>query len=297
MSGLFEDLEGKFIFRRAFRAGSVNASDVAEAFGLTSRTAERHFKDFWETPIAQLNPVLRRGGRSIMPIPHAVAPSFASEEDLVDALGGLRCENGRGLFFALTGLREDEISVTRSAWLNNMPATSGALTVVCDALRQKKPIQIKYVGLNRHDSAATGIQQIVPLSLQVIGDQLSLYALRLAKYDAKAKAWTIEEGVCTRTFVLPRVLSATFSLDQTGGKLKKAINLPHKEERMVRQEVRFNPSLTADQKKVLANELRVDNDSVTLPDSRMFQFLRLYSDQKIGADSVWPPLIKSDPNL
>jgi len=293
MKGIFSGIEDMFAFRRVFRFGRLSTKDLQEAFSISPKTAERRLDQSLNPTDPMLKGLLRKEGRMVVLAPNAMPPSFAGEKDLSEALMGLRGSGLRPLFFATTGLREAELKISRSEWLNNLPKADGIFSLILSALRNRNALEVSYVGLNRGESGETGTQRIVPLSVQVIGDQMSLYALRQEKYDPRSKKWIKENGECLRTFVFSRFLSAQLVRDKTGKPLAAHKNqLPFPEELVMRQPLLFNNSLTEDQKTVLAHELRFENGDVSLPESRMFQFLRLYADQPLAENGVWPPLRK-----
>lgn len=277
-----------FVFRRAFRRGRVRARDLESAFGCSLTTAERRIREALDTPSVDLQGLLIRDGRSwiiLAPGAEQRVPAIAGEEDLLHHLG---LQHDDQLLFRSTGLKAEELHLSRSPWLSNMPPQSGVLTTLIRALQAdgRMGLEIAYVGLRRGDSINTGRQRVVPLSLQTIGEQFSVYVLQYAKYNAREKTWERSVGK-PRTLVLSRIVEAV----EDRSFQPRQHRLPYHFETTVTTTFRLNPALTDDQQRVLRHELNVQADgTVTLPESKMFQFQRLYSDFPASPDAVWPPL-------
>lgn len=284
---IWRKIETDFVFKRAFRFGECRSKDLMEAFSCNYRTADRRIEDAIEFSHGDRKGALMREGYRVLPAPSAPIPACAGELSLLDSLITQRDDT---LFFCLSGLRESEIRAQRSQLVQSSPMGSGSLLAIAAAIASDplhpRCLRLRYVPMNRGATAADGLMRAIPLSLQVIGDQVSLYCMRLEKYDPSSREWVYDPQ--PRTLILSRILEAV--PDRPPKKFRYS-SLPNSFERVEKVDVTLNPELTPDQKSSMAHELNVRDGRVSLPASASFHFLRAFANRPASSGAVWPPLL------
>lgn len=320
--------EQQFCFRRAFRYGELTIQDMVDAFSMTTRSASRRFEEVVplkgsknERSLSNLKlpikcpktnqPYLIRAGthekgKKIIPNPSLnEPPACASEADFfrkvniynlsknpytTNDFSSIAIEEEMShLFFIMTGLRPQEINLEFHSLINNFPHKSGALNYLMRAITnehdKKKHVDIEYVSLNKND---TGKRiRIIPLSIQLIGEQISVYACKISFVENNQ--WVPCREM--RTYVLSRIIDCSSPCRVNHRDLVR-LKLPSNHEQTVKQYLYANEEYTPIQKKVIASELNLRQGFVTLPQSKLFQFLRAYSDKH--AVGIWPPLVQTN---
>lgn len=281
------ELEIDFVFKRAWRFGSVQAKDLRQAFSMTARTAERRIEDALAYPFEDRKGSIFREKHKIYPSPNVNPPACVALGHLFEHIQNIRDEF---LFFALTGLKMEELEIQHARFCNNHPKNPGILEPIFRALIEfPKAVQMSYISMTAACTQKDGTCRVIPLSTQVIGEQLYLYALRYEKFDPQEQSWV--QCYDLRSFALTRIVSSCI-LNKYPKQLQ-SIALPSRFEHYINQKVQLNAALTKDQKQVLEHELNIKNDSVKLTSQSLYSFLRLYTDQPIGPNVIWPPLKKT----
>lgn len=301
-SKLLNILELNFCFRRAWRFGILEANDLCLAFGLNERTARRRINEalnvesairsgiFIKSSDSYGEPYLIRKGHFIRPNKKAEWPECASEKDLLDKIGLYResksvNDEQEFLFYALTGLHPSEINIRRYESINNEPGDTGDFLEVIRAIQNKPSlIRANYTSLNHGDNGKS--ISFVPLSIQIIGEQINIYAYKMPDGNKKDVR---KENEKIRIYVLSRLSNcsrASFSEKKSQEIIQ---NLPVAWEGVYKQQVYLNSDYTENQKRVISSELNIKNNNIELPKSRMFQFLRQYAN--IPSNGIWPPLV------
>lgn len=305
--------ERAFIFRRCWRSRdgyNFRKQDLVDAFGMSLKTARRRIQEVLDTStgetICGLPTVNSQGQPFLIPKGKGIianrsrlnkqnplsGPPCASEEDFAEALWSSRDPN---LFFCLTGLKTDELKINRYDWLNPLPSTPDTLIEILKAL-QNQPTLMEgiYTSLSENDTGRAW--KFIPLSLQIVGEQISLYVYRLgtlsreeyARTDKKRK-WEKAEG--ERTLVLNRLQHCKKAIPGIKPKELRGLiaRLPLSREIIKGHPVKVNPRFTPEQEIMIRDELNIRNGHVHLPHSMLFQFLRIYADQP--ANGIWPALL------
>lgn len=309
--------EKMFFLRRAYFLGGAKRCDFIQAFEANPRTASRRLIDALAMTFVgedgNLLPLLEKSGHG--------AVRLAPEAHRAPIVGRLNEHLSRviasgiqdPLFFCMTGVRTEEINLHREPWINPLPVKPHILGhLVRELVHSPGLLDLSYVSLSPGTQANRMI--VIPLSMQSIGDQISLYAYCLWKAKAKAEEDLLpapqkprltrgkEHPVC---LVLSRIVeSRPVSLEMRRAfRVSKYLHsLPPAREDTTTYPVRWNPDLTPGQREVLKRELYVKASRETLGHptlthlkSRAFQFQRLFCDQE--PRGVWPPLFLVDPNL
>ena len=304
--------EKMFFLRRAYFLGEAKRGDFIQAFEANPRTASRRLLDAVAMTFVgadgKLRPLMEKSGHGalrLVPEAHQAPLVGRLNEHLSRVIAsGIQDP----LFFCMTGVRTEEINLHRTPWINPLPAKSHILShVVRELTHPPGLLDLSYVSLSQGTQANRMV--VIPLSMQSIGDQISLYAYCLWK--AKAKE---EEPVETQKPRLLKgqehpvclVLSRIVESRPVSLKMRRAFRvskylhaLPHSQEDTTTYPVQWNPNLTPSQREVLARELYVtpsrdgmDHPTLTHLKSRAFQFQRLFCDQE--SRGVWPPLFLVD---
>lgn len=291
-----EQTQYEFILRRAWRRGEVRLKEIQSLFGLSKSTAIRRLRLLldprkhalegrqmgWKFQGPEGQPYLIKQGQAFIPNPDAPEPACGSTEDLQKYLFLV---HDPGLFYTMTGLHPEEIALNHYPWINVFPENTQVFKDICQSLMKLPnkerpcPLEITYVSLQQGEHGKRSV--IIPLSLQLVNSQVSVYAWRVCREEfGELKPCKGEP----RTFVLSRILNCR------PHPIKRSYlsALPHQEERPTTYQVELNPLLTSEQRSILKHELNVPNLEVRLPSAIAFQFFRLYADE--AAKGVWPPI-------
>lgn len=307
--------EKMFFLRRAYFLGEAKRGDFIQAFEANPRTASRRLLDAlamtFVGPDGKLLPLMKKAGHGAL----CLAPE-AHQSPIVGRLNEhLSQVIASGiqdpLFFCMTGLRTEEINLHREPWVNPLPAKPHILGhLVRELSHPPGLLDLSYVSLSQGTQASRMI--VIPLSMQSIGDQISLYAYCLWKGKAKEEdpflAAQTPRPIKGQEHPVCLVLSRIVDSKPASPKMRKAFRvskylhaLPPSREDTTTYPVRWNPELTPSQREVLERELYVtpsrdvlDPPTLTHLKSRAFQFQRLFCDQE--ARGVWPPLFLVDPH-
>lgn len=305
-------LEKLFFLRRAYFLGQARRMDFIEAFEANPKTATRRLNDAMgihyldESGVPQ--PYLRRVQNGVVEFrPEAEqAPSMKGMDSYLSQIIASGIMDP--LFFCLTGVRMEELNLTRPPWINPLPYRPHTLARILKEINRRPGLlDLSYVSLSRGRGATRML--VIPLSLQAIGDQTSLYAHCLWKAPEETLPQDIETAQLSPqkgkersiNLVLSRVLRVEAASKRTRQKFRikhYANNMPPLDEQTETYRVAWNPDLTLAQREVMQRELRVGSfkdsasgewiDQLTHPRSRSFQFQRMFCD--LPPQGVWPPL-------
>ena len=254
----------EFIVKRAFRRGLVTRRDVVRALGVSTATATRLIALALERRAEMLD----REGHALKPRPLATPPDYASEDALLHELDTGRHDPAR------TGLFDSELPVVYVSWTNSMPPKPGILSLITQAIREKRVIRVVYIGLRADEELRE--RRILPLALERMNDQWRVIAQDVER-----------DGAPIRVFVLSRILDAQ---PDRGSKPRGFVHQGHTDS-MTELNVTLNPKFTPRQKEVLARELRVENGKVRVATRSVHEFARRFADTPPNAEAVWPPIV------
>lgn len=306
--------EKMFFLRRAYFLGEAKRGDFIQAFEANPRTASRRLLDAMAMTFVgaegKLHPMLEKSGHGALrlaPEAHRAPLVSRLNEHLSNVIAsGIEDP----LFFCMTGLRTEELNLHRAPWVNPLPAKPHILGhVVRELTHPPGLLDLSYVSLSQGTQANRML--VIPLSMQSIGDQISLYGHCLWKVKTKEEEPVAmqkprlikgqEHPVC---LVLSRIVESrpvSFEMRRAFRVSKYLHALPNSQEDTTTYPVNWNPDLTPSQREVLERELYVtpsrdgmDYPTLTHLKSRAFQFQRLFCDQQ--PRGVWPPLFLVDPH-
>lgn len=261
LTNIYPDCPLHFLAKRAFRFGAVTRADLMAAYGLSPASASRVFK-FGQ---AHYLTVLRRQGHALTPIPNVAPPQEAGEMDLIEHLDSHKTA------FAETGLKDSELHVSYPRWLQPFPSKPGFLLRLTRAIASETPVELKYCGLRRGETARW--RQVLPLGLEQMGEQWRLLARDLEQPEYPL-----------RVFVLARVMD----MSPTIPKLPRACPKYPPVDLVERYRVTLNPALTPDQREAISHELGLARDAMRLPSRSLFEFSRRFVDTGTSASGIWP---------
>jgi len=252
-----------FILRRAFWVGKVKRSELAYAFNISDNQASLDLKHAvfgrWATYIRREG---LAGHSGVVPIYGVQAPAEASASKMLSMFE-------RKAEYIETGLTPDEFKLL----VCQGPiyrANDDILEILMRACINKIPIEILYVGLRKGESGKW--RQLIPNGMEFTGRQWRLIAQDL------------NDGQKQKTYVLPRILSARNAVI----KLKKMVpmNISVKEDKYA---VTLNAEMTKDQLTAINNEIGVADNALLISDRNIYEFRKLYCDDRTGLDQiVWP---------
>lgn len=285
MSGFsWVELERKFVHRRAWRYGELRKKDVMEAFSLSEKTATKRISEALTDFNPQGEPYIIKNKWAVLPNTKVEPPFCAGEEDFISLNGTY---NDKTLFFSLTGLRQDEIFLSVSEWVNPLSPTKNALLDFIKALSHPETPTIfesHYTSLSHNDIGRQ--MMFVPLSMLIIGGQVSLYVFCLEQKKG-VEAW--ERVFAPRNLVLSRIKKHQIVKSQKIKSSELRFVMPSAREKMLSRNIFLNENLTKEQISVVRHELMLgDSNTITKPASQLFQFLRMFSN--LPANGVWPPI-------
>ncbi|WLQ14268.1 hypothetical protein O5O45_31615 [Hahella aquimaris] len=264
------DNPAKFILRRAIWWGRVTRKDIVNACKLSPPTANRVME--YALSRAEWKSVLVRKPKHIEIALRAPIPRDAS------ALTMLKLLEIDPYNFALIGLRvPDELQIIEVILRNPVQVTSNTAHEIIRATIQKRPLDIRYVGLRIGESGRW--RTIVPVAFEVFRGQWRIRAHDLEDLSFKVK-----------TFVVARILEAAFSEREK----PKSLLLETGHSATPRYLVKLDPRLTPDQCTALRQELGLNSGGeIQLSEDALFDFQRSYMDKANNQPDhiIWPPVV------
>lgn len=256
-----------FILRRAFWFGRVKRSEVMDVFKISDNQASLDLK---RAVFERWKPYIRRDGLTghsgVVPIYGVQAPAEASASKMLSLFERHAEYNETGLSQSEFNLLVCKAPVYR--------ANDSLLEVVMQACIHSLPIEILYVGLRKDEEARW--RQVLPNGMEFTGRQWRLIAQDIS--DEKQK-----------TYVLPRILSArTISITSKIKKINR-IGIGEAEELYT---VTLNSEMTKDQVSAISNELGVDGSYLKINSRNVYEFRKLYCDDRSGLEHIVWPVVK-----
>lgn len=264
-------LEEKFVWRRAFRAGSVRRGDLVSAFNCAETKATNTLKAVIDDSAGQL----LKEGRYAVPAPWAQdkPPAWADENDLLWHLEHrLNEPTFEGAASQHTGLKPDELPVLMDPWFAPTCGSPGALWGICHAIRDSTAVWIEYTGMRKHETKKW--RRILPLSLQRIAETWRVYS-----HDLESDTYPL------RSFKLARISDYRIVDKDKPKRFTIANPMPAE----VTYRVAWNPDLGSDQKAVLKTEFGVnDNAEIQISSAGFYEYALMFKGASTG-EAAWPP--------
>ncbi len=265
----------QFVLRRAFALGSVSRADTATAFELSQIQAYRVL----QSAVADFPKLLQPGPsrRGVVPVPGSTPPAVARAARIIEDMM-------QGCGWQVTGVTPEEWNIR----LQPYPVAKfdeNMLETIIRARRFLAPLEILYGGMRRAEEPRW--RTVIPMSLEFTGRQWRLIAI-----DTEIEG---EDG--ERTFVLPRIAEARLAPGTLikPAQLKKlrargSVGVSNREKHFIAE---LHPHFNRYQREAICRELGIGaHGSILISERQLYEFKRLYQEEPISADIVWPPILR-----